>query len=204
MYLPDHFRETDEAAVIATITEHPLAVLVAHTAAGLVANHLPLLRLGNDRLVGHVAKANDVHETAADGSEVLAIFRADDAYVSPQWYPTKRDHHRHVPTWNYQVVHVHGTITFQHDDRSKRAAVGRLTKAMETRAHTDGGWAMADAPADYLAEMLAAIVAFEIRIDRVVAKTKASQNRETVDRNAAADAVAAQGHDTLARTMRRG
>lgn len=204
MYLPAHFHETDLHAVATLIEDHPLAALIAHTPAGLVANHLPLLRVGDDRLVGHVAKANDLHATVADGSDVLAIFAGDEGYVSPQWYPSKREHHRAVPTWNYQVVHVHGTVTFQHDVRAKRAAAGRLTKAMEARTHQDGGWSMADAPADYMDAMLDAIVAFEIRIDRIVAKTKASQNRDATDRHAAADEVERRGSATLARAMRRG
>lgn len=127
MYLPEHFKEIDQAAIAALITDNPLASIVAQTDEGLIANHIPLLPSKNGVLIGHVALANDMHRLIADGQEVLAVFQGADGYVSPNFYPSKAEHHRHVPTWNYQVVHVHGQITFQHDIRSKRAAVGLLS-----------------------------------------------------------------------------
>ena len=140
----------------------PLACIVAQTDAGLIANHLPLLTGADGALVGHVALANDMHRLVADGQEVLVIFRGEDGYVSPNFYPSKAEHHRHVPTWNYQVVHVYGDIRFQHDERAKRAAVGLLTRDHERRVNGDRAWRMADAPADYMTQMLAGIVAFRI------------------------------------------
>lgn len=201
MYLPDHFVEADEGAIAAIIDAAPLACLVAQTAQGLVANHLPLLRGPDGALIGHVALANDLHRLVEDGQPVLAIFRAEDGYISPNWYPGKAEHHRHVPTWNYRVVHVEGTIAFQHDTRAKRAAVGLLTARHERRLHGDAAWRMADAPADYMAAMLDAIVAFRITASRTLAKAKLSQNRDARDHGGAVEGLRASGNGALAERM---
>lgn len=201
MYLPPHFAETDAAAIAEIIEAAPLACVVAQTAAGLVANHLPLLQGPGGDLIGHVAQANDMHRLIPEGAEVLAIFRRDDAYVSPNFYPSKAEHHRHVPTWNYEVVHVAGTISFQHDVRAKRAAVGLLTARHERRLHGEAAWRMADAPADYMAGMLEGIVAFRITPGRVTAKAKLSQNREARDHAGAVAGLRATGHEGLAGRM---
>ncbi len=202
MYIPPHFQERDPEEIGAIIARAPLACIVADTPEGLVANHIPLLSAPDGRLIGHVALANDMHRLIAEGQEVLAIFRGEDGYVSPNYYPSKPQHHRHVPTWNYQAVHIHGAISFQHDEQAKRAAVGLLTRNHERRVNGENAWRMADAPADYLAQMLAAIVAFRITPTRVLAKSKLSQNREAGDRQGAIDGLQAAGHAALARRMR--
>ena len=129
MYVPPQFQEIDPTKISAIIDSAPLACIVAQMAEGLIANHVPLLAGPDGTLIGHVALANDMHRLISDGQDVLAIFRGDDAYVSPNFYPSKPEHHRHVPTWNYQVVHVYGGISFQHDTQAKRAAVGLLTRS---------------------------------------------------------------------------
>lgn len=201
MYLPDHFQEVDPIEIEAIIAADPLACIVAHTAAGLIANHLPLLRGKEGDFIGHVALANDMHRLISDGQEVLAVFRGADGYISPNYYPSKSEHHRHVPTWNYQVVHVHGEITFQHDVRSKRAAVGLLTNHHERRLHGDSAWRMSDAPTDYMEAMLDAIVAFRIAVRRTIAKSKLSQNREPRDYRGAVESLQIAEKATLAGKM---
>jgi transcriptional regulator len=203
MYIPPHFQELDPAEIAAVMAQAPLACIVATTPEGLIANHLPLLSGPDGTLIGHVALANDMHRLIADGQEVLAVFRGEDAYVSPNFYPSKPEHHRHVPTWNYQAVHIHGTITFQHDDHAKRAAVGLLTRIHERRVNGDGAWRMADAPADYMEQMLANIVAFRIRVQRTLAKSKLSQNRDARDHAGAVAGLRASGHAGLAERMAR-
>lgn len=203
MYLPDHFREVDQAEVAEVIATHPLACVVAQTEHGLIANHLPLLSGKEDVLIGHVALANDMHRLISDGQEILAVFRGEEVYVSPNFYPSKAEHHRHVPTWNYQVVHVYGEITFQHDERAKRAAVGLLTSRLERRLNGESAWRMADAPEDYLRAMLAGIVAFQITVMRAIAKSKLSQNREARDFQGAMEGVRAAGNLALADRMSR-
>jgi transcriptional regulator len=201
MYMPAHFVEIDPAEVAGVIDAAPLACIVAHTAEGLVANHIPLLTAPDGTLIGHVALANDLHRTLTDGHDVLAVFRGDDAYISPNFYPSKPETHRHVPTWNYQVVHVHGTITFQHDTHTKRAAVGLLTRLHERRLNGDKAWRMADAPADYMQMMLGNIVAFRIAVQRTLAKSKLSQNRDARDYQGAVAGVRDAGHAALASRM---
>lgn len=203
MYLPPHFKEIDGAEIASVIGAAPLACIVAQTAEGLVANHIPVFAAPDGALVGHVALANDMHRLIAAGQEVLAVFRGEDGYVSPNFYPSKPEHHRHVPTWNYQVVHVYGAITFQHDERTKRAAVGLLTRDHERRLNGRDGWRMADAPADYLAQMLENIVAFRISVRRVLAKSKLSQNREARDYRGVIEGLQRTGGDALAGRMAR-
>jgi len=201
MYVPPHFQETEKDQINALIESAPLACIVAQTAQGLVANHVPLLAAPDGTLIGHVALANEMHRLITDGQDVLAIFRGDDAYVSPNFYPTKAEHHRHVPTWNYQVVHVHGSIRFRHDTQAKRAAVGLLTRVHERRVNGTSAWRMADAPQDYMAQMLDGIVAFRIDVSRVLAKSKLSQNRADVDYRGAVSGLRSTGHGTLADRM---
>ena len=201
MYMPPHFQEVDADEIQSVIESAPLACVVAQTAEGLIANHIPMLSGPDGALIGHVALANDMHRLVADGQEVLAIFRAGDAYVSPNFYPSKPEHHRHVPTWNYQVVHVYGDVRFQHDEHAKRAAVGLLTRTHERRLNGADAWRMADAPMDYIREMLANIVAFRVEVTRVVAKSKLSQNREERDYLGAISGLRASGHEEMARKM---
>ena len=198
MYLPPHFADVSPEAAAETIRRAPLACVVAQTADGLVANHLPLHLSSDGTLIGHVALANDLHRQLDDGQEVLAVFRRDDAYVSPRFYPSKAETHRVVPTWNYEVVHVHGRIAFQHDDKAKRAAVGMLTRDAETRLNGRDAWRMADAPADFIAERLSRIVALRIVPGRVIAKAKLSQNRDRRDAQGVATGLRGSGHAQMA------
>ena len=98
MYLPAHFTETDAQSITGLIAEFPPATLVAGIGDGVVAHHLPLLLLGEDKLIGHISLAIDLHRQLEDGAPVMVIFRSESSYVSPTWYPTKQVHHRHVPT----------------------------------------------------------------------------------------------------------
>jgi len=185
-YLPDHFREDDPDRIRAVIDEHPLATLVAHDDTGLHAHHLPLL-LDPDQgphgtLIGHVARNNTLWQTAAN-TDVLVIFQAANAYITPNWYPSKEETHEVVPTWNYAVVHAWGPLLVHEDEKWLRGAVGRLTQAMER--HNDRPWKMGDAPQPFLRDLLENIVGIEIPVSRVLGKRKASQNRTIEDREGA-------------------
>jgi transcriptional regulator len=196
MYLPPHFAEADPAEADRLIDAFPLACLVAQTPGGLAANHLPLLRDGAG-MIGHVARAGGLHQMLPDGAEVLAVFRGEDSYISPDWYPSKAETHRAVPTWNYQVVHITARIRWDDSPKFKRRAVGLLTRRMEGTE----GWRMADAPADFMEAMLAAIVGFELTIGRVIAKTKTSQNRSDADFLSVQARMEARGKPALAARM---
>jgi transcriptional regulator len=203
MYVPEHFEESRPEALHALITQHPLGVLVTHGPNGLDANHLPFELDARDGSLGvlhtHVARANAVWKDASSGDEVLVVFRAADAYISPNWYPSKHDHHRQVPTWNYMVAHAHGRVTVRDDERYLRGLVGRLTKRHE--ASQAEPWSMSDSSQTFINEMLASIVGLEIAITRLVGKFKLSQNKEERDVRGAAQALRAQGHDAIADAM---
>lgn len=172
MYLPKSFEETRREALDGLIRAYPFATVVTHPeAAGLDANHLPL-ELVDGRLHGHVARGNEL--ARMDGAETLAIFQGPQGYVSPNWYPTKHETGREVPTWNYAVVHVHGRLRVIEDAAWLRALLERLTDRHE--AGQPQPWHVDDAPADHVEKMLHAIVGIEIAVERIVGKFKLSQN----------------------------
>ena len=205
MYLPPAFEETRPDALRALIAAHPLGALVTHGAGGLDANHIPFeldATTGPHGLLrAHVARANPVWQQAGN-TEVLVIFQAADGYISPNWYPSKPEHHRHVPTWNYAVVHAHGVLRIRDDERFVRGLVARLTREHEARSQQPRPWKMGDAPSDYIDGLLQVIVGIEVEITRLVGKCKLGQNRETRDRLGAADGLAALGQTDLAQAMR--
>ena len=181
MYQPSHFVEQDPDALLALMKSAPLATLI-RGGAELAADVMPLEvdRIdGGWRLTGHVARANTLWREA-DGQPVLALFQGPQAYVSPNWYPSKFQHGKAVPTWNYAMVQVHGTLRATQDPQWLRAFVTRLTERHETGRPVP--WHVADAPADYLDAMLKAIVGIEIEVTRVDGKFKLSQNRDAADR----------------------
>jgi transcriptional regulator len=208
MYMPTHFEQTHVEELHRVITEYPLGALVLNGPNGLDANHVPFLLLpeagARGRLIAHVARANPLWQETKNGDEALVIFRAVDAYISPNWYPSKHETHRLVPTWNYQVVHVHGRITIHDDERFVRGVVARLTRRHEARTGAERPWKMTDSAPEYIDGMLAAIVGIEIEITRMVGKWKLSQNRENRDRIGAADELAKRGAAELSTAMRNG
>ena len=202
MYLPKHFEQPDTAAVALLLQQHPLATVAWADADGLCAEHLPLLweRGEGDgaqgTLRGHVARANPFWREAA-GRQVLAVFQGPQAYVTPSWYPSKAETAKVVPTWNYAVVHLQGRLRITEDAAWLRTLVERLTHAHE--AAQPHPWAVGDAPDDYVAQMLRAIVGIEIEVERLQGKWKVSQNRSAADRAGVVAGLAAQsGEDAQA------
>lgn len=206
MYNPSHFKVDDPTTVHALIQAHPLGCLVTQSDAGLDANHLPFELLQDEdgllRLIAHVARASPVWQQIREDSSVLVIFRAEQAYISPSWYPSKHENHEQVPTWNYRVVHAHGRISVRDDEKFVRGVVGRLTRRHEASNNAQAPWKMSDAPPDYLQRMLGAIVGLEITVDRLEAKFKLSQNKQQRDRLGAVQALEQLGQLDLARSMR--
>lgn len=195
MYLPKAFEENRPEILRPLIKEYPLAVVVANTADGLSANHIPLL-LAEDQervvLRGHIAKANRMWQEILEGGDVLAIFQGPQAYISPNWYPSKAEHGRMVPTWNYTTVHVNGTINWKRDHNWMYDFLDVLTK--ENEANEPHPWNVADAPREYIDQMLNAIVGFEIQVTKMVGKWKVSQNREPADRQGVVDVLGSKEH----------
>ena len=184
MYIPASFKETRVPVLHAFMGRHPFATLVTVVSGAVDAVHVPLLvepsagPLGILR--GHVARANPVWREVVDGAEVMAVFRGADGYVSPGWYPSKREHGRVVPTWNYEAVHARGSIRWLHDAALLRTLVSDLTDQHE--AGRENAWSLNDAPDDYVVGMLKGIVGFEVQIVSLAGKMKLSQNRSEADR----------------------
>jgi transcriptional regulator len=183
MYLPKHFEQNDRAALIALMRERPLATLIVAAPDGPTADLIPLeFDDAANALRGHVARANPLWKHA--GAQALAVFTGPEAYISPGWYASKREHGKVVPTWNYTMVQARGTLRAVDDAPWLRALVGRLTDHHERTQATP--WAVNDAPDDYVQQMLRAIVGIEIPLDGLVGKWKVSQNRSAADREGAA------------------
>jgi len=186
MYLPRHFTQTDMAQIAAFVAAAQSADLVTFDGTKPVSTLLPVIwdrpaqDAGYGRLLGHIAIANQQWKTALPGAQALAIVRGPQAYISPGWYESKTRHGRVVPTWNYEAVHLTGTLAFHHDPEWLRAFVTRLTSTHESgREHP---WAVTDAPPEYIDGQLRAIVGVELAITAVEAKQKLSQNRSELDR----------------------
>jgi transcriptional regulator len=204
MYIPAHFLIQNPQDLHTIIQEHPLGALVTSGPEGLDANHIPFEFDPNQGphglLTAHVARANPVWQQCQSGADVLVIFRGNESYISPNWYPSKHETHRQVPTWNYEVVHVHGRLTVMDEEKFVRRVVARLTR--EHEASEPRPWKMGDSPPEYIAQMLKAVVGIQVEIQRIEGKAKLSQNREARDRLNAADTLLAKGVEGLGKAMR--
>lgn len=177
MYMPKHFVEMRVEVLHGLMRDYPFATVVASTANGLVANHLPFELVGG-LLHGHVARGNELAQL--DGAEVLLVFQGPDGYISPNWYPTKQETHREVPTWNYAVVHVHGRLRVIDDADWLRRLLETLTHRHE--AGQPQPWKITDAPEDHIEKSLRAIVGLEVAIERIEGKFKLNQNHPARNR----------------------
>ena len=193
MYIPSSFAEHDVATLHAFLEAHPLAALVTDSgSSGLFATHLPLVL---DRsagpmgtLFGHFARAN-LHCAHISGgpAEALVIFTGPDAYISPEWYRTKQETGRVVPTWNYAAVHAYGALRLRDDPQFLRQHLEALVSRHESDRVRP--WHVSDAPADFIAQQMKAIVGIELAIERLEGKWKMSQNRSAADIDGVIDAL---------------
>jgi transcriptional regulator len=197
MYLPSHFEEKRPDVIAALVRAHPLGMLITQDAShALAANTIPFLldadpAGGPGILRAHVARANPVWREATSGLDSLVAFQGEQAYISPSFYPSKALHGKVVPTWNYVMVQARGKLRAIDDADWVRTFVTRLTERHETpRAKP---WAVSDAPDDYIATMLSAIVGIEIVLTSITGKWKVSQNRSAADREGVAHGLADAG-----------
>ncbi|MEE3107338.1 MAG: FMN-binding negative transcriptional regulator [Pseudomonadota bacterium] len=205
MYVPRHFRQDDPILLSTAMQRFAAATLVSQGADGLLASHVPIEVIAAPAPWGllrcHLARANPHAESLAQGGPVLAIFNGPEGYVSPNWYPSKADHGKVVPTWNYAAVHARGTaVTFTDPDRL-RAHVSALTDRFETDHAAPG--AIDAAPHDFIAGMLQAIIGVEITLTEVTGKWKMSQNRAPADRAGVIAGLRDTGAAALADEMER-
>jgi transcriptional regulator len=195
MYVPAHFEETRPEVLHGLIRARPLATVITLTSGGIEANHIPLhldAQAGPfGTLRGHVARANPMWSDRAADAGALAIFQGADGYISPSWYPTKREHGKVVPTWNYVVVHAHGALRVIDDPIWLRAQLEALVAGQEASSATP--WSITDAPEEFIERMIGSIVGFEIAISRLVGKWKVSQNQPAQNRAGVVGALRQRG-----------
>lgn len=183
MYLPRHFEENRIEVLHELMRTHPFGLLLTQGEHGIEANAVPFLldpaHGSKGTLLGHVARANQVWQQAHE-AEVLVVFQGPQAYISPNWYPSKAQTGKVVPTWNYVMVQARGRMCALQDRESLRDIVGRLTDRHE--ASQPAPWRADDAPEDFIDTMLGAIVGLQITLTSLVGKWKLSQNRSAADR----------------------
>jgi transcriptional regulator len=183
MYQPSAFREERLETLHALIRAHPLATLITTGTDGLIANLVPFIFAdtgGKGTLRAHIAKANDQVDALKAGAETLIVFHGPEAYITPSWYASKKEHGRVVPTWNYAVVQVRGTPRIVDDSDWLRAQIGALTAAQEDRRSKP--WKVTDAPEPFIEGQIKAIIGVEIPVLTIEGKWKVSQNRSVADR----------------------
>lgn len=191
MYQPPAFKEERVEVMHDLIRAHPFATLICLADGALTANHIPLMLhsdLGEKgTLRGHVARANSIWKDFDAGVDVITVFQGVQHYITPSWYPTKKEHEKVVPTWNYAVVHAHGPMSVFKEADWLRTQVESLTDQQETSRNEP--WAVTDAPADFVDRQLRGIVGIEIPIARLEGKWKLSQNRGEEDRHGVIDGL---------------
>lgn len=184
MFQPAIFRIEDIETMHQLMLDHPFATLISSQNGHINADHLPLVlhpELSEKGVIrAHIAKGNSLWLERDNSMEALAIFHGPQAYISPNWYPSKKQHGKAVPTWNYAVVHAHGTLTFKTEDDWLLEHLVEISKRQED--DREDSWEVSDAPQNYLAKQFKGIVGVEIEITQLVGKWKVSQNKDKLDR----------------------
>jgi len=184
MFTPANLKEDRVEVLHSLITQHPLGAMVTCGEDGPSADHIPFILHDdgseNGVLRGHVAKRNPVVEAARVGLQTLVIFQGPQIYITPTWYPSKQEHGKAVPTWNYALVHAYGALTLQEDKSWLREHLDALTHQHENTRTVP--WAPSDAPAAFIDQQIGGILGIEIKIDRFQGKWKVSQTKNATDR----------------------
>ncbi len=197
MYLPRKFREDRIEVLHAAMLEIGAAAVVGQGPDGPIASHVPIeldpepAPWGTIRC--HFVRSNPHAQSVADGRELLLIFQGPQGYITPSWYPTKRETGKVVPTWNYVAIHAYGTATTFEDLGALRAHLGALTDRHESSSAVP--WKIDDAPRDFIDGLCRTIIGIEIPLNRIEGKWKLSQNRPPHDRLGVIDGLRAQGGD---------
>ena len=200
MYVPALFKEDRVPVLHEAIRKYGFGTLVTLSEQEMEASHLPMLLDPEPApfgtLLGHLARANPQWQRVKPGLEALAIFLGPNTYVTPSWYPTKQQTGKVVPTWNYLAIHVYGSISFFEDAAELRDHVSKMTGMHETPRAAP--WAVSDAPADFVDQMVRAIVGFRLTITRLEGKWKMSQNRPRQDVSGVLEGLAREDGEAAA------
>ncbi|MEP0520029.1 MAG: FMN-binding negative transcriptional regulator [Hyphomicrobiales bacterium] len=185
MAIMNMYQESDEAQLVDALREIQFATLVTHMPDRLECSHVPMFAKETEdglTLESHVARRNE-HWRCASAGPSIAIFQGPQAYISPGWYPSKQEHGKVVPTWNYLVVHAHGLLEAIDDRNFLLAHIDDLTKRNESdRAEP---WGIDDAPGDYIPKLTRGIVGLRLKVSRLDGASKMGQNRTDADRKGA-------------------
>ncbi len=186
MYIPQHFEEPNISVMQTLIRDYPLATLVTFSGDGLNANHIPLHLQADESapygcLRGHVARSNPLYRDIDPTTEVLAVFQAENAYISPSWYATKAQTGKVLPTWNYAAVPAYGVMRMVDDAAWLRRQLEAMTAQQEMKLPEP--WSVSDAPADFTERLIGQIIGIEIPVTRLQGKWKVSQNQSAENRN---------------------
>ena len=196
MYTPKHFEINGQEEQLAFVKAFPFATLVSNGEDGLNAEHIPILVHVDAEnkvfLQAHIAKANKLWQNVANQADVLVIFQGENAYITPNWYPSKKVDGKAVPTWNYRAVHIKGTIDFIHGVEWKLSLLEKLTNTHEQKQPAP--WSISDAPKDYIEQRLAGIVGVEIQVSAIQGKYKLSQNQSAENKSGVRDGLAQVQH----------
>ena len=204
MYTPEHFAETDTGHLYALIHRATLGTLVINSDSGLEANHIPFVHRPGDNgpglLCAHIPRANPLSKVLQTEQPCLVIFHGSDGYITPSWYATKQKHGRVVPTWNYSVVHAHGTAVIVDDPEWVMQQINELTDLNESTRPEP--WAVSDAPEAYTRGLASSLVGLQVSIERLEGKTKASQNQPETNKHSIMQAISdEQAGSSLAELM---
>ncbi len=205
MYQPPHNVEEREQVMHDLIRKYPLGLLISSGREGLLANSVPFVLHGGYGqpavLECHLAIANPQWREFEGGAPCLVVFQGPQAYVTPNWYPAKREHGKVVPTWNYVIVQVRGTAHTVDDRDWYMRHLNELTD--ESELSVGQHWQVSDAPSSYVESLLKGIKGLRIEVSGMAGKWKTSQNRSRADRHGVVDGLTALGGEALevARTM---
>jgi transcriptional regulator len=198
LYIPECFKVEDVERLQDAIREIAFGTLITHGKDGLEISHIPMFfrpdpgPLGS--LEGHIARSNPQRVHLTQGADAVAIFLGPNTYVTPSWYPSKKQSGRVVPTWNYVAIHAHGSVAPLADPDQLRKHLGELTKWHESSRNPQ--WAVTDAPEDYIETMMRGIIGIRFTIGRIEGKWKMSQNRSEEDSNGVLQGLATEGGDS--------
>ncbi|WP_424983748.1 FMN-binding negative transcriptional regulator [Maritalea sp. S77] len=196
MYQPPAFKEERPEVLQQLVQSHPLAMLACNGKGVPIVNHVPMIWAGEMQrpiLLAHLAKGNDLIKQIFDGQEALAVFQGATHYITPSWYPGKKEHGKVVPTYNYMVAHLRGTLHFHEDTGWLLNQLNGLTNQMESGR--DGPWSVDDAPEAFTERQLKGIYGVELRVTEMVGKWKVSQNRAVADQQSVAAGLRGEGND---------
>jgi transcriptional regulator len=197
MYIQSHFEEHRIAVIHQLIRDCPVAALVTTRDGEVIIDHIPFFlnvdSSGESVLMGHMPRSNTVWKSFDGESKAVVVFQGPAAYITPNWYPSKNEHGKTVPTWNYVVVHAHGRPQAIHDAGWLFSHLNQLTDKQE--ANQSSPWRVSDAPPEYAQQMVRAIVGIEIPISSIVGKWKVSQNKSAADQAGVIEGLEFLGDD---------